>query len=148
MGILPWLQQSWFELIESAANGAELFNHRRERLYQTVTNHIVFTQRHGELWRRYAADSQLHRIKNETVDLAVTPIALKEHQFVSEVINHLSDCFNAYDNGVFKMPEAIDVDIKTFFALPIPKAVWNNMKIYHDRKFVTFVDKQLQDGLS
>src|SRR5215510_13480942 len=115
MGFLPWLQQFWFEIIQSAAGGAELFTHRRERLYQSVTNRIIFTQRHGELWRRYASDPELHRVKNQSADLARIPLAPKEHQFMTEVINHLSDCFEAYDKGVFKMPEAIAADIRTFF---------------------------------
>lgn len=143
MGLLAWLQNFWFELIQSAASGAELLTRRRERIYQRVTNRIIFTQHHREVWTRYASEPALHRIKAPIADLTLTPISLKEHQFVTDVIHHLAACFHASENGVFKMPEAISNDIKTFFALPIPRAVWEMNKTFQDRKFIAFVEHRL-----
>lgn len=144
MGLFAWLGHFWFEIIQSATSGTELFTRRRERIYQSITNRIIFTQRHSELWRRHASNPDLHRVKRENVDLSITPVTLKENQFVTEVINHFSDCFEAHTRGVFNMPEAISFDIKTFFALPIPEVVWSTNQKFHDRKFIAFVERHLR----
>ena len=115
MGLFAWLGHFWFEIIQSAASGTELFTRRQERIYQRVTNRIIFTQHHRELWTRYASQPDLHRIKAPVVDLSVKPLSLKEHQFVIDILNHFAGCFHASENGVFKMPEAISTDIKTIF---------------------------------
>jgi len=36
-------------------------------------------------------------------------------------------------------------DVREFFSLPIPRAVWNEMKSYQDSDFVRFVEEARRD---
>lgn len=143
MGIFGWVQDYWAEILQSVSTGTELFGRRKDRIFQNVTNRIIFTERHRQLWERQASDPKLSRIKLETADLEHRPLTLVELNFLEEVFHHFADCFHAKENGVFKMPEAISLDIKTFFALPLPKAGWERSKKFQDRAFVVFVETHL-----
>ena len=140
MGIFGWVQDYWAEILQSVSTGTELFGRRKDRIFQSVSNRIIFTNRHRDLWDRQDSDPKLSRIKLEKVNLESHPLTLVELNFMQEVFHHFADCFYAKQNGVFTMPDAISLDIQTFFALPLPKAGWERSKKFQDRAFVVFVE--------
>jgi len=44
--------------------------------------------------------------------------------------------------------EGLPEDVKSFFSLPIPKAVWNAIKSSQDKDFVTFIESNTIQKLS
>ena len=55
------------------------------------------------------------------------------------LILHLNAAFRALTDGVFMRPEALERDVKSFFSLPIPHAVWEELKTFQDQDFIKFV---------
>jgi hypothetical protein len=48
--------------------------------------------------------------------------------------------YHAIRDGTLIKPEGLRKDIQSFFALPIPRAVWERVKPLQDREFVKFVE--------
>lgn len=46
---------------------------------------------------------------------------------------------------MFVKLEGMQKDIKAFFSLPIPKAVWEQVKPFQDEDFVEFVENSLAE---
>lgn len=49
----------------------------------------------------------------------------------------------AIRNGLMDAPEGLGLDIRTFFSLPVPRAVWDSKRHFQDAEFVAFVEKQI-----
>src|ERR1041385_1919483 len=101
MGIFGWVQNYWAEILQSVSTGTELFGCRKDRIFQSVSNRIIFTERHRELWGHQASNPKLSRIKLEKVDLEYQPLTLVELEFLEKVFHHFADCFHANQHGVF-----------------------------------------------
>ena len=57
------------------------------------------------------------------------------------LILHLHCWFRAIQNREVRGVEGLSRDMKQFFALPIPRRVWEEKRAFQDRDFVEFVDK-------
>jgi len=55
-------------------------------------------------------------------------------------IQHLSSAYQAMESGLVIKPERVRQDIRWFFSLPIPKAIWEKMKAFHNDAFAEFVE--------
>jgi hypothetical protein len=53
---------------------------------------------------------------------------------------HLSTARHAVADRMLATPEGLRKDIKWFFSLPIPSAVWEKVKSRHDESFVAFIE--------
>jgi hypothetical protein len=40
----------------------------------------------------------------------------------------------------------VEADIRQFFSRPIPRAVWEQTKVFQDHRFIAFVDRALESG--
>jgi len=105
-----------------------------------VGNLIQLTQQHRELWERMYVQPELARILDPGPDLAATPVTAPEEMFVTFLILHLSNSYYAIRSRVFQKPEGLRKDIELFFSLPIPRAVWEKVKILQDAAFAEFVE--------
>jgi hypothetical protein len=140
MGFLPWLQENWLDLLQSAAIVGGFITIVRDKKIERVQNRNYFTQRHAQIKRRQASDPRLWRIEKRDADLAVTPVTETEETFVSEVFENFAATVYASKNGVFTQPQALPQDIRSYFNLPIPKEVWERSKKFYDPDFVKFVE--------
>ena len=140
-----WLTHNWFALVQTVAvtSGfllvgiAFLLEARARR----VQNLIQLTQQHRELWERMYSQPELTRILDPDADLAKTGVTAEEEMFVVFIILHLSSTYYAIRSGFFQKPHGLRKDIERFFSLPIPRAVWERVKILQDAPFVKFVDQ-------
>jgi len=41
---------------------------------------------------------------------------------------------------MFASPEGLKAEVRGFFSCPIPKAIWEKMKIFQNKKFTAFVE--------
>jgi len=141
MGFWQWAEHNWFELFQTAAIVGGLVTIRRDKRKEQVQNLIRFTERHREIWQRHDSEPDLRRVREESVNLVHFPVTEREENFVRDVINHLRSTVFASDRRVYIQPAALPEDIQSFFALPIPNAVWHKTKVFYDRDFVAFVEK-------
>lgn len=116
---------------------------RKDAKLRRLNHWLTFTQQHRDLWKLRLEMPGLNRIHVSTVDLEREPVTEAEHQFVSLLIHHLSAVQKTSSEGMFSVPVGLRTDIRTFFALPVPLAVWQKVKHLHDEEFVQFVESCL-----
>jgi len=147
MGFIEWIGHNWFALLQTGAVGsgflltgsAIALDARARR----VGNLIQLTQQHRELWERMYLQPELARILDPSPDLAKTAVTAEEEVFVIFLILHLSSSYYAMRSGFFQKPQGLRKDIKLFFSLPIPRAVWEKVKVLQDLRFAKFVERCL-----
>ena len=147
MELPPWLAQNWFTLLQSIGILAGLlFNAmalRADTKSRRATNLITFTAHHRELWSRFAGDPGLARVLDPNADLEGRPLTQAEELFTRDLILHLNSAFHAMDEGLLIAMEGLPGDVRGFFSLPIPQAVWDGLRPLQDREFVRFVESLL-----
>jgi len=144
MGFLHWALTNWFDLLQSLGIVGGLlftaFSLRIDAKSRLMENLTSLTEHHREIWTQIYQNPELKRILESKVDLHKKPINREEELFVNLVILHLFSAFRAMESGMFMKPEGLEKDIKWFFSLPIPKAVWLKLKPARDKDFIRFVE--------
>jgi hypothetical protein len=144
MGFSQWVHENWVDLLQSIGIIASLVFHqtdtKRDRTRDKVSNRIIFTQRHAEIWNEQASNPKLQRIKKVEVNLVETPVTPEEELFFCEVLHHFASTFYASERNAYEQPPALADDIRSFFKLPISKAVWEHAKRYQEPSLVAFVE--------
>jgi hypothetical protein len=82
----------------------------------------------------------------QDTDLTKKPVSGREQLFINTLIQNLSTVFRATKHRELVKLEGLRKDMGEFFALPIPKAVWENVRSFQDRSFVRFVEECLGKG--
>lgn len=145
MASLNWLQGNWFTLLQSAGIiGSLLFTAASLRLdakVRRVGNLLRMTEGHRNIWSELYARPELGRILNPTADLKNQPVTKLEELFVTFLILHLSGSFRAIREGLFIPTKGLRLDITLFFALPIPRSVWETSKPFYNDDFVRFIEE-------
>ena len=144
MEVLGWIAQHWLDLLQSVGIVAGLLftaatlrtDHRSRR----VANLLTVTAHHREIWTRLIDRPALARILAPDPDLEAQPITDEEELLVLLLILHLRSAYEAMTAGMFPMLEGLRQDIRVFFSLPIPRAVWESVKRYQDEAFVVFIE--------
>ena len=141
-----WLTEHWFDLIQTiGVVGGLLFTAkalRDDAKAKRIGNLLNLMQQHRELWSELYEQPELFRILRSDIDLSKEPLKTKEERFVHFLILHLGTTYQAIKAGVLDQPAGLELDIRTFFALPIPQEVWKGMKQFCDADFVSFVDTE------
>lgn len=107
---------------------------------QRVTNLLTITAHHREIWSLLLSTPALVRVLNPDVNLARKPVTAEERVFVTFLIFHLNNSFQAETSKMFRAAAGLGSDIARFFALPIPGAVWEEARKFQDPEFVRFVE--------
>ena len=103
------------------------------------------TKQHRDIWA-LSRDPELARVNDPTADPRKHPPTPAEEMFIGFLILHLSASYHAMKAGVLVRPEGLRADIRQFFSRPIVKAVWERLRQFQDRKFLTFIEKTLRAG--
>jgi len=145
---LHWFAENWFELLQTVGivGGLLLNAYATWRLHQSrkISNLITIKQEHREIWMESYDQPRLSRIRERNVDLHKEPVADEEEMFVNLLVLHLDTVHRAMKAGMFVNLEGLQMDIKGFFSLPIPQAVWEKAKRFQDRDFVRFIEDSLK----
>ncbi len=146
---LQWLREDWFTALQTLAIlSGFLFTCitlRRDQRSRRVANLLLLTANHRDVWNRLFSHPELRRILSPHADLATKPVTDDETLFVSFLVLHLNSAFQAIKSGLLEAPEGLAADIRTFFAHPIPRAVWASLRPLQDRAFVAFVEKHTDE---
>lgn len=144
MGFWVWFDQNWFILLQSAGIIGGLFftafAMRSDEKTRRIGNDLLVTQNHRDIWKEIFRRPDLQRVLDSGVDLKQSPTSREEEIFVNLVILHLNSVFHAMENKLVLKPEGLQKDVGSFFTLPIPRSVWNKMKLLHDDDFVSFIE--------
>ena len=148
MGGIDWIAGNWLEVLQSIGIvSGFLFtatNLKRDRLARRTENLLSITKHHREIWSEILDRPELQRVRHPNPDLLELPILEQEALFIRFLILHLNTTFWAIRNQMLLKPEALEKDIKSFFNLPIPNAVWAEQKQFQDEQFVKFVETALK----
>jgi len=79
-------------------------------------------------------------VLHASVDLSKAPITVEEEIFVGMAIQQLNATYDAIKSGLTINPDGVRRDIGSFFVLPVPKAVWEDIKAVQNDDFVAFVE--------
>src|SRR5215207_2168581 len=135
-----WIAQHWTELLQNAGIiGGLLFNAVNLRLdtkARRVSNLLKITEGHRELWSKLYERPELSRVLDIDADVEQRPVSGEEELFVVLLVLHLSSAQEAIKQGMFTAPEGLRRDVRQFFSKPIPRTVWERIKVFHDADFV------------
>jgi len=147
-GLLSWVDQNWFSLLQSVGiigslcvSGAAL---RRDTGARRISDLLTLAGHHRELWCELLRQKDLARILQTEVDLIDKPVSLAEEEFLNLVIVHFHTSWLLVREGAILSLDALAIDAGSFFSLPLPHAVWNKTKGFRDSKFVDFIEKTLK----
>lgn len=147
MWFLGWVEQHWLVLLQTGGilgaltlSGLALVIDTRTR---RVGNLIQLTQEHRRLWERVTGRPELSRILDPDANIARMPVTADEEVFVIFLILHLNCTWYAIRSGFSRKPQGLRRDVHLLFSLPIPRAVWEDVKDLQDKKFVAFVESCL-----
>jgi hypothetical protein len=144
MEFADWLAQNWFDLLSVIGIvGGLLFTAislHSEAKTRRVANLLTLTQNHRELWKVFYQNVQLTRILDASADLSSAPVNRGEEIYVNVLVQHLSSVYQAMKSDLTIKAEGLRRDVRNFFALPIPKCVWEKLKPLQDQDFARFVE--------
>ena len=139
-----WLSQNWFNILSSVGIIAGLwftaFSLRSDAKTRQVANLLTIVTNHREIWKVFLNDKSLERIRDASADIIKTPITEAERIFVNMVIQHLGSMYYAMSDQLVVKLEGMRRDIAQFLSLPIPRDVWEKIKVYQNDDFVAFVE--------
>jgi len=144
MGIGDWILQNWFNLFSAIGIITGLwftaFSLRSDTKTRRVANLLTITANHREVWRVFLDDKGLARVRDASADTIKQPVTDAERVFVTFVILHMSSVFYAMNDQLVVKLEGLRRDIAQFFALPVPREVWDKIKVVQNDDFIVFVE--------
>jgi len=147
MAIVGWFGQHWFDFFQTVTIvGGLIFTAvsiRDQTHAQRITNLVALTGNHREIWENLFIFPALARVLDESPDLANAPVTPNEQLFVMLVIQHVNSAFHSIKDSLVIKPESLQRDVALFFGLPIPNAVWRQVRELQDGDFVGFVESCL-----
>lgn len=118
-----------------------VYSLREQTRQLKVGNALVITQHHRELWGYMLDHPDLQRVFDKTADIVAQPISERERMFVNMMFLHSSVCLKAAREKVIPPIEGIEADIRDILSYPLPKAVWKDVRPYHEKTFAAFVQQ-------
>lgn len=113
---------------------------RSETKTRKIANLLTATTNHREVWREFFTHPELARVVDPSADLSKRPVTPGEQEFVNMVVNHISSVYESLKDELVTQQEGLRQDVRSFFSLPLPKAVWEKTKPFQNEDFVNFVE--------
>ena len=144
MEIGGWLANNAVELLSAFGIVGSLLiatmSFHSEAKTRRIANLLSITSNHRELWKAYLSDKDLTRIRDTTAKTGKQPVTEAERIFVTMVIQHLNTVYYAMNDQLVVKVEGMRRDIAQFLSLPIPREVWEKIKVLQNDDFVAFVE--------
>lgn len=139
-----WIADNWVTLLNAVGVGGSLFFTatavRSATKTQRIANLLALTSNHREVWREFFSNPELARVLDASADLTKDPITPGEQEFVNMVVLHISSAYESLRDELMVRQEGLGNDMRSFFSLPIPRAVWQKTKAFQNDDFVRFVE--------
>jgi hypothetical protein len=155
MGIGEWISQNWFEFLTVLCGICGLWfsafairqntkAQQEETKARRTSNLLAMTANHRELWKNFPSSPELARVIDPVADVGKQPVTPAERFFVSMIIANTSSVYEALKNELVTEQEGLRRDVKGFFSLPVPRAVWSATKLLQNQDFAAFIDSSLK----
>ena len=148
MGAVEWISQNWFNLFSSVGIIGGLWftavSLHSETKTRRVANLLTITANYREVWKEFFHSPELARVVDPLADVDKQPITPAERFFVNMVISHTSSVYEALKDELLTKQEGLRRDMRWFFSLPIPKAVWIKIKLLQNQDFAAFIESSLK----
>jgi hypothetical protein len=118
----------------------------REAKAREIENLLTIAQNHRELWSGVYLRHELDRIFQPDVDVEANPVTVAEKEFLNLVMVHFQMGWRiAKAGGITTLTELAN-DVRGFFTLPLPRAVWEKTKANRNPRFVRFIERALNNS--
>jgi hypothetical protein len=146
-GIHSWVEFNWFNLIQTAGIMGSLWltaaAAAREAKAREIENLLTIGQHHRELWSGAYQRPELQRIFQANSDALAIPPKVAEEEFLNLVIVQYQITWSIAKTGGLVTLKELAADMRGFFSLPLPHAVWEKTRDYRNQQFVRFVERAL-----
>jgi hypothetical protein len=143
-----WLTENWFNLFSSAGIIGGLWftamSLHSETKTRRVANLLTITANYREVWKEFFRFPELARVIDPAADVAKQPVTPAEESFMNLVISHTSSTYEALKDELLIKQEGLRRDVRSFFSLPVPKAVWTKTKLLQNQDFAAFIESSLK----
>lgn len=144
MEIWGWLAENSFDLLGAVGIISGLWftaiSYHVDTKTRRVTNLLTLTVNHREIWKEFAHNPEVARVLDAQANLTKQPITAPEARFVNMVIMHITAMYYSTQNDFMIKQVGLRRDVVEFLSLPIPKAVWENIKMLQNDDFVAFIE--------
>jgi hypothetical protein len=139
----PAIKEQWFDLFQTVGIIAALlltYRSLRDQAQQLkMSNLLLVTQHHRELWGYMLDHSDLVRVFDKQANIKKTPITERERTFANMVFLHSAACLAAQRAKVMPESNNFAADVAGLFSYPIPRVVWNDVMPFVNPEFARFV---------
>ena len=143
-----WLTENWFNLFSSAGIIGGLWftavSLHSETKTRRVANLLTITANYREVWKEFFRSPELARVIDPAANVAKQPVTPAEEFFMNLVISHTSSTYEALKDELLTKQEGLRRDVRSFFSLPIPNAVWQRTKLLQNHDFAAFIESSLK----
>jgi hypothetical protein len=145
-----WLAENWFDAVSTVGIVGSLWiailSLRADAKAKRVSNLIALTRNYLEIRKEHAHNPKLVRVDDPTADVSKQPVTGAEESFVCMVINQASSAYETLKDDLLVKQEGQRLDVKSFFSLPVPNAVWTKVKTLQNPDFAAFIDSSLKES--
>lgn len=145
-----WVDSNWFNVIQTVGIVGGLSLTRaaanREARAKEIENLLALSEQHRELWKEIPRRKNMARVFQRDTDPLSTPATVEETEFLNLVIVHFQTGWCIAKTGGLMTLAEMKADVRNFFNLPLPCAVWENTKHSRNKAFVRFVEKAMKSG--
>ena len=143
-----WIEKQWFNVVQTLGiiTGSALtaWIACADARSRRAGNLLEMAAQHRELWSEAHRRPELARIFKEEADLVSTPISTAEEEYLRLIIVHFNTGWTMRRAGASYSGKTLSADIRAFFKLPLPAAIWEQTKNARDQGFVKFVENSLK----
>ena len=113
---------------------------RSEAKTRRIANLLAITANHREVWKVFVNDKSLTRVLSPAADTSKQPVTESEKAFVTLAIAHISSVYYTMNDQLVINLDGLRRDIVQFLSLPIPREVWEKIKVLQNDDFAAFVE--------
>jgi hypothetical protein len=143
-----WANTNWFNLAQTLGIMGSLWMTaaaaHRDAKSREIENLLTLNGQHRELWSGVLEKPELKRVFQDDANVLEKPVTVAEKEFLNLVFVHYQTGWTVVKSGALMTLTEMKTDIRDFFALPLPRAVWEKTKKMRDRRFVQFVERALK----
>jgi hypothetical protein len=155
MGIGEWTSQNFFNLFSAIGIIGSLWfasitlrkqtkAMKDEAEARRSANLLTITANHRELWKVPPLYPALARVIEPMADVVKRPPTAAEEFFMSMAISHASSTYETLKHELLPEQEGLRRDVRSFYSLPVPNAVWQGTKLLQNQDFAAFIESSLK----
>ena len=142
---LHWIAENWLTALNAVGVvgglGFTAASFRSEARTRRIANLLTITKNHRDIWSDFYRRPELSRVLDASANLTKQPVTREEEIFVNLIILHTSSAFYALKDELVTKLEGLRRDVRWFFSLPVPIAVWEHVKVFQNAAFVAFIEQ-------